>query len=80
MNVDVINGTGGPITSYLALALPLTMVTAWIIIAFQSENIFPPGTSFVKRLGWPVVFISMISKKRERAARNLQPDYYSSIV
>jgi hypothetical protein len=72
MNVEAINGTGGPITSYLALALPLTMVTAWIIIAFQSENIFPPGTSFIKRLGWPVFFISMMSKKRRRVA---EPDY-----
>lgn len=79
MNVDVINGTGGPITSYLALALPLTIVTAWIIIAFQSENIFPPGTSFVKRLGWPVFFMSMVLKKRQRVARNLQPDYSSMV-
>jgi len=77
MNVDVINGTGRPITSYLALALPLTMVTAWIIIAF---HIYPPGTSLFKRLGWPVFFICMISKQPERVARNLQRDYYSSLV
>ena len=75
MNVDVINGTGGPITSYFALALPLTMVTAWIIIAFKSEYLFPPGTSLIKRLGWPIFYISMISKKRKGVARNWQPDY-----
>ena len=79
MNVDVINDSGGPITSYLALALPLTIVTAWIIVAFQSEHIFPPGTSFIKRLGWPFFFLFMISRKRQGVARNLQPDDYSIV-
>ena len=58
MNVGEINpGTTGTISQYLALTLPLTIVTAWIIIAFQSKYIFPSGTSFIKRLAWPIFLI-----------------------
>jgi hypothetical protein len=54
MNVNEITpGTNGTISHYFALALPLTIPTAWIIIAFQSKYIFPAGTGFWKRLTWP---------------------------
>jgi len=66
MNVAEINpGTTGTIWKYIAVALPLTLGTAWIITAFQSKYIYPPGTPFFTRLGWPIYFIHlmMISKK-----------------
>ena len=65
MNVGEINpGTKGTVTQYLVFTLSLTVVTAWIIIGFQSKYIFPPETSFIKRLVWPVILIrNMISKK-----------------
>ncbi|KAF8958964.1 hypothetical protein BDZ97DRAFT_2046038 [Flammula alnicola] len=54
MNVSEINpGTLGTLAHYLAAALSLTMVTVWIIIAFQSGYIFRKKTGFFKRLGWP---------------------------
>lgn len=41
MNVNEINpGSGTKISIYVAVALPLTVFTAWIIIAFQSRYIF----------------------------------------
>jgi hypothetical protein len=65
MNVGEINpGTHGTIAQYIALTIPLTLFTAWIIMAFQSKYIFPPGTSFVKRLAWPIFLIqAMVLKK-----------------
>ncbi|KAF8809596.1 hypothetical protein BYT27DRAFT_7135830 [Phlegmacium glaucopus] len=77
MNVDVINpGTKGTLGHYVAFALPLTIVTTWVIIAFQSKHIFPTGTSFVKRLGWPIFFISMLSKRRQpQLAPKFESDY-----
>jgi len=68
MNVIEINPQGGTalttLSQYIALTLPLTIATVWIIIAFQSKHIFPEGTSFYKRLGWPILIIDVISRKR----------------
>lgn len=68
MNVAEINPQGGNalthLTQYIGLTLPLTIFTAWIIIAFQSKYIFPKGTSLYKRLGWPFFIIDVISRKR----------------
>lgn len=76
MNVSEINPQGGTaltnISQYIALTLPLTIVTAWIIIAFQSKYIFPEGTSFYKRLGWPIFIINVISRKRSGGKFQLQ--------
>ncbi|KAF8809594.1 hypothetical protein BYT27DRAFT_7162598 [Phlegmacium glaucopus] len=76
MNVQEINGTRGTLGHYVALALPLTIVTTWVIIAFQSKHIFPPGTSFIKRFGWPVYLINtMFTKKPQPLTQKLMPDY-----
>lgn len=68
MNVVEINPqNGNAIThlyQYIALTLPMTIITAWVIIAFQSKHIFPKGTSLYKRLGWPFFIIDAISRKR----------------
>lgn len=76
MNVQEINPQGkGTLVQYVALSLPLTLVTTWVIMAFQSKYIFPPGTSFIMRLGWPLVFINMILKKRQPLVGKHKPDY-----
>ena len=68
MNVVEINPQGGSalthLYQYVALTLPLTIATAWVIFAFQSKHLFPEGTSFYKRLGWPIYIIDIISRKR----------------
>ena len=68
MNVVEINPQAGTalthLSQYIALTLPLTFFTAWIIIAFQSKYFFPKGTSLYKRLAWPIFIIDVISKKR----------------
>lgn len=66
MNISEINpGTLGNLSIYVAIALPLTLVTAWIIIAFQSRYIFPDGTPFIRRLSWPVKLLSNMMKKEK---------------
>jgi hypothetical protein len=57
MNTKEINpGTNGTLPYYVALAAPLTILTIWIIIAFQSEYLLP-GKSFSQRLAWPVLLV-----------------------
>jgi hypothetical protein len=68
MNVTEINpGTAGTLPHYFAISLPLTIVTAWIVIAFQSKYIFKEKTHFFKRLGWPAyLFINMIKDRKAK--------------
>lgn len=79
MNVSEITpSTNGSLWQYFAVAVPLTLLTAWVIVAFQSKYVFPKGTSFKKRLAWPIylVLIPMFSKKPDPPADNLE--YFSS--
>ncbi|KAF9045252.1 hypothetical protein BJ165DRAFT_1346493 [Panaeolus papilionaceus] len=58
MNVQEINpGTLGTLPHYLEVALPLTLLTAWVIIAFQNTYLFEEETHFLLRLGWPVYLV-----------------------
>lgn len=78
MNVgEITPSTNGTLREYFALAIPLTLVTAWIIVAFQSKYVFPKGTSIWKRLAWPVylVLVPLFSKKTDSAAET--NDYFS---
>ena len=73
MNVGEINpGTKGTISQYIALAVPLTIFTAWVIIAFQIRYIFPPGTGFIKRLAWPIFLIHNMISRRSTPAEGLE--------
>lgn len=56
MNVEEIApGTNGTLSHYASTAIPFTLLSIWIIIAFQSRYIFAPNLSLWKRLGWPVL-------------------------
>ncbi|TFK75702.1 hypothetical protein BDN72DRAFT_451962 [Pluteus cervinus] len=55
MNIVEINpGTNGNYEQFFLLALGLTAITIWVIVAFQSRYLYPPQTSILRRLGWPV--------------------------
>ncbi|KAF9037772.1 hypothetical protein BJ165DRAFT_1416932 [Panaeolus papilionaceus] len=79
MNVDEIApDTNGTLPHYVETALPLTITTVWIIIAFQSQDIYPNRVPYWKRLGWPFVILlklfgwdiykADIQREREEAA------------
>jgi len=78
MNVREINpGTKGSLSKYFATALPLTILTAWIITAFQSEAIFPEGASVVKRLLWPFFLVMNVIQKRTKVKKRKDQDVFS---
>ncbi|KAJ7654800.1 hypothetical protein B0H17DRAFT_1021771 [Mycena rosella] len=60
---EIVPGTNGTIPHYLALTLPLTAVTVWIIMAFQYRKKDPnklihdddQETSMWSKLKWPLV-------------------------
>ncbi|KAF8062242.1 hypothetical protein FPV67DRAFT_1563640 [Lyophyllum atratum] len=69
MNVTTfVPDTGGTLPHYLAVAIPLTITTIWVVVAFQSKHIFPTDTSLLRRFAWPVQLClnlvkSMIDKR-----------------
>lgn len=66
MNVSEINpGTFGTLPIYIGVSIPLTIVTAWVIIAVQSRYIFPENTGFFRRIGWPVYLVMKMIKKKQ---------------
>ena len=67
MNVIEINpGSNGTLPHYFAIAFPFTIVTAWVIIAFQSKHIFKERTTFFRRLGWPIYLLLDMIKQRSQ--------------
>ncbi|THU97656.1 hypothetical protein K435DRAFT_662456 [Dendrothele bispora CBS 962.96] len=57
MNVKEIEPeTKGTLSIYFETAIPLTALTVWIVIAFQSKHLFPNHAApFWMRLLWPVL-------------------------
>ena len=69
MNVAEINpSSSGTLSHYFAVAFPLTIVTVWVIIAFQSKHIFKERTTFFRRLGWPAYLL--IDKIRQKSQKD----------
>lgn len=66
MNIREINpGTLGKLSVYISISLPLTIVTTWIIVAFQSSFIFKRDTPFPERLTWPIELFRQMMKKKD---------------
>jgi hypothetical protein len=68
MNVqELTTHTTGTLAHYFAAAIPLTVVTAWIITAFQYRSVLPQGSSPYKRLALPAYLVlNKIKERRER--------------
>lgn len=66
---EIAPGTNGDLRYYVAFAVPLTILTIWIVIAFQSRYLLG-DKPFILRLGWPYfLFQRWWSGKRAREAR-----------
>jgi hypothetical protein len=55
----------GTLPVYVEIAITLTAMTIWIIVAFQSRYIFAEGTSVWVRLAWPFLLIWKLIKNRK---------------
>ncbi|KAF9559802.1 hypothetical protein CPC08DRAFT_723702 [Agrocybe pediades] len=80
MNVkEITPGTNGTLVHYVVAALPFTLLTIWIIIAFQSKYIFQDNCTFWMRLGWPYLLIvhayNKTTKSRVLKKEFLEGDY-----
>jgi len=69
MNVQELSTqTNGTLETYFAAAFPLTAVTIWIVIAFQSRHLKlfkDRGNSFWIRLAWPVFLVQSFFKSKK---------------
>jgi len=68
MNVIELNsGTYGTLGTYVAATLPLTLVTIWIIVAYQSRFVLREDEAMWKKLLWPIALLYRIfSRSRDR--------------
>jgi len=67
MNVIEINpGTYGTMVQYVAATLTLTILTIWIIMAFQNQLTLRDDEGMWKSLLWPISLVQLfISRSRE---------------
>ncbi|KAH6910723.1 hypothetical protein BKA70DRAFT_1271341 [Coprinopsis sp. MPI-PUGE-AT-0042] len=56
MNIkEIVPGTTENLAHYFETALPLTLASVWVIVAFQSKYVFGDDMPFWQRLGWPIL-------------------------
>ncbi|EEB90178.1 hypothetical protein MPER_11654 [Moniliophthora perniciosa FA553] len=67
MNVkEIADGTTETLPHYFAIALPLTVLTIWIVMTFQSRYMFGTRqTTFIQRLAWPVLLFKSVFRRDE---------------
>ncbi|KAF8809597.1 hypothetical protein BYT27DRAFT_7187347 [Phlegmacium glaucopus] len=74
MNIqEIVPGTKGSIAHYVVTTIAFTLVTVWVITAFQSRYIFRTGVTFWKRLGWPVFLLLRLFGKDPYAPTTADP-------
>ncbi|KAF5343049.1 hypothetical protein D9758_011150 [Tetrapyrgos nigripes] len=81
MNVkEIADGGQGTLPIYFETALPLTAVTIWIVMAFQSKHLFRDARNengkynFWMRLAWPVIlFRSVFGLGQNKTPKEAEP-------
>ncbi|KAJ7135427.1 hypothetical protein C8R43DRAFT_1020979 [Mycena crocata] len=72
MNIKEISPeTHGSLPHYFETALPLTFLTVWVVMAFQSKYLLGDDTTVWQRLIWPVSLMRRALKKRGESRFNL---------
>lgn len=57
--------TEGTLPHYIGTAVGLTILTIWVIVAFQSRYIFAEGTNIWVRLAWPFLLFWKLAKRKQ---------------
>ena len=67
MNVIELNqGTYGTLAHYVAATLPLTVVTIWVVVAFQNSFTVPAAGNTWTRLLWPIFILRALFHQPRR--------------
>ncbi|KAJ7164984.1 hypothetical protein C8R46DRAFT_1097786 [Mycena filopes] len=71
MNVrEFSSETLGSLAHYFATALPLTVLTVWVVMTFQSKHLLGQDTTLWMRLFWPVSIVRQkLRERRDNEAR-----------
>ncbi|KAI5996503.1 hypothetical protein F5J12DRAFT_785455 [Pisolithus orientalis] len=79
MNIMEINpGTRETLSHYAEATVTLTVLTAWLVIAVQTESSFwPKGSPRWRRLVWPIYFVANL---RHRLTDKQQPRSFNAMV
>ncbi|KZP22947.1 hypothetical protein FIBSPDRAFT_469777 [Athelia psychrophila] len=73
MNIRILSdGTHGTLAHYFAVAIPLTALTIWLIVAFQSKKYFAEGkeATVFRNLLWPYKYAKRFWKARVLPPKN----------
>ncbi|KAJ7788296.1 hypothetical protein B0H14DRAFT_2949200 [Mycena olivaceomarginata] len=63
MNIhEIAPGTRGSLSHYFEIALPLTLVTFWVVVAFRSEPQDGQNPTIWMRLIWPMTMLRRVIK------------------
>ncbi|KAK0216506.1 hypothetical protein EDD85DRAFT_434173 [Armillaria nabsnona] len=66
MNVrEFSKDTKGTLQHYFEAAVPLTLLTIWVVMTFQSKHLFASGSTFWMRLVWPWILFKQVYMKQE---------------
>jgi len=58
MNVqEIVPGANGTLVHYGVTAISFTLISVWVITAFQSRYSFRKGVAFWVRMAWPLFFM-----------------------
>ncbi|KAF8993178.1 hypothetical protein BDQ17DRAFT_1401673 [Cyathus striatus] len=76
MNVkEIVPGSKGSIPHYLCIAIPMTILTIWVIMAFQSLHIIKKDATFWERVGWPILLYKLrFPNKKEAKNRDVEQE------
>ena len=58
MNVqEIVPNANGTLAHYVVTAISFTLISVWVITAFQSRYNFRKGVAFWVRMAWPLFFM-----------------------
>jgi hypothetical protein len=71
MNITLLEPTeaAGTLWQYLATAIPFTVTTIWIVVAFQVHHFYPNLGTFRTRLRWPITLPQHYFNQRRETRR-----------
>lgn len=65
MNITVlVDSTHGTLAHFVAAAIAFTLLTVWIMVAFQSKSMYPDHTPLWVRFGWPALLCTNLLKRK----------------